>query len=256
MAESCKICCYYFFFCLTQRYSIFPPLFSQVNKHFGDGEYLPCLISERGPLSGVGYDLSDKRYRWEGKWSPLPQVTLWQRICLPMQEMQACWFNPWVGNIHWRRKWQPNPVSLPGRAHGHNRLLGYSPWSHKGSDTTKHNHLWPLAAAATKSLQPCPTVYDPIDSSPPGSPVPGILQARTLEWVAISFSNAAKWKVKVKLLSRVQLFVTPWTAAHQAPSSMGFFQARVLEWGAIAFSVWPLTAFYFKTKKERPKQKH
>ena len=78
------------------------------------------------------------------------------------------------------------------------------------------------AAAAAKSLQSCPTVCNPIDGSPPGSPVPGILQARTLEWVAISFSNAWKWKVKVKLLSRVQLFATPWTAAHQAPPSMGF----------------------------------
>ena len=67
------------------------------------------------------------------------------------------------------------------------------------------------AAAAAKSLQSCPTLCDPIDGSQPGSPVPGILQARTLEWVAISFSNAWKWKVKVKLLSPVQLLVTPWT---------------------------------------------
>ena len=73
-----------------------------------------------------------------------------------------------------------------------------------------------------KLLQLCPTLCDPIDSSPPGSPIPGILQAWTLEWVAISFSNAWKWKVKVKLLSHVQLSVTPWTAAHQAPPSMGF----------------------------------
>ena len=77
-------------------------------------------------------------------------------------------------------------------------------------------------AAAAKSLQSCPTLCDPIDSSPPGSPIPGILQARTLEWVAVSFSNAWKWKVKVKLLSRVRLLATPWTAAHQAPPSMGF----------------------------------
>ena len=63
---------------------------------------------------------------------------------------------------------------------------------------------------------------NPIDGSPPGSPVPGILQARTLEWVAISFSNAWKWKVKVKSLSRVQLLATPRTAAYQAPPSMGF----------------------------------
>ena len=78
------------------------------------------------------------------------------------------------------------------------------------------------AAAATKSLQSCPTLCDSIDSSPPGSPVPGVLQARTLEWVAISSSSARKRKVKVKSFSRVRLFVTPWTAAHQAPPSMGF----------------------------------
>ena len=80
----------------------------------------------------------------------------------------------------------------------------------------------PPAAAAAKSLQWCPTLCDPIDGGPPGSPVPGILQARTLEGVAISFSNAWKWKVKVKSLSRVRLFATPWSAAHQAPPSMGF----------------------------------
>ena len=73
-----------------------------------------------------------------------------------------------------------------------------------------------------KSRQSCPTLCDPTDGSPPGSPVPGILQERTLEWVAISFSNAWKWKVKVKSLSRVRLFATPRTAAHQAPPSMGF----------------------------------
>ena len=78
------------------------------------------------------------------------------------------------------------------------------------------------AAAAAKSLQSCPTLCDPIDGSPPGSPVHGILQARTVEWVAISFSNAWKWKVKVKSLSSVRLLATPWTAAHQAPPSMGF----------------------------------
>ena len=73
-----------------------------------------------------------------------------------------------------------------------------------------------------KSLQSCPTLCDPIDGNPPGFPVPGILQARTLEWVAISFSNAWKWKEKVKSLSRVWLLATPWTAAYQAPPSMGF----------------------------------
>ena len=78
------------------------------------------------------------------------------------------------------------------------------------------------AAADAKSLQLCPTLCDPIDGSAPGSAIPGILQARTLEWVAISFSNAWKWKVKVKLLSHVRLLATPWTAAYQAPQSVGF----------------------------------
>ena len=79
-----------------------------------------------------------------------------------------------------------------------------------------------LDAAAAKSLQSCPTLCDPIDGSPPGFPVPGILQARTLEWIAISFFNAWKWKVKVKSFSCVRLLATPWTAAYQAPLSMGF----------------------------------
>ena len=80
---------------------------------------------------------------------------------------------------------------------------------------------WTCAAAA-KSLQSCPTLRDPIDGSPPGHPVPGTLQARTLEWVAISFPNAWKWKVKGKSFSRVRLLATPWTAAYQAPPSMRF----------------------------------
>ena len=79
-----------------------------------------------------------------------------------------------------------------------------------------------FSAAAAKSLQSCPTLCNPIDGSPPGSPVPGILQAKTLEWAAISFSNAWKWKVKGKSLSCVRFLATPWTAAYQAPPSMGF----------------------------------
>ena len=79
-----------------------------------------------------------------------------------------------------------------------------------------------LAAAPAKSLQSCPTLCDAIDCSPPGSAIPRILQERTLEWVAISFSNAWKWKVEVKSLSRVRPLETPWTAAYQAPLSMGF----------------------------------
>ena len=86
-----------------------------------------------------------------------------------------------------------------------------------------------LGTAAAKSLQSCPTLCDPIDGSPPGSPVPGILQARTLEWVAICFSTAWKWK-----WSRVWLFMTPWTAAHQAPPSLGF--SRQEYWSGVLLS--------------------
>ena len=85
--------------------------------------------------------------------------------------------------------------------------------------------------AAAKLLQSCPTLCDSIDSSPPGSTIPRILQARTLEWVAISFSNAWKWKVKVKSFSRVRPSATPWTAAFQAPLSMGF--SRQEDWSGV-----------------------
>ena len=88
-----------------------------------------------------------------------------------------------------------------------------------------------VAAAAAKSLQSCPILCGPIDGSPPGFPIPGILQARTVEWVAISFSNAWKWKVKVKPLIRVWLVATPWTAGYQAPPSMGF--SRQEYWGGL-----------------------
>ena len=93
---------------------------------------------------------------------------------------------------------------------------------HMYMHTQTHN----AAAGAAKSLQSCPTLCDPIDSSPPGSPIPGILQARTLEWVAISFSIAWKWKVKVKSLSRVRLLATQWTAAYQGSSIHGIFLGK------------------------------
>ena len=92
----------------------------------------------------------------------------------------------------------------------------------QSSNRTKSEMFGEMFAAAAKSHQSCPTLCDPIDGSPRGSSVPGILQARTLEWVAISFSSAWKWKVKVKSLSLVRLFAIPWTVAHQAPPSMGF----------------------------------
>ena len=100
------------------------------------------------------------------------------------------------------------------------------------------SNCWLLTAAtaAAKLLQSCPTLCDPIDGSPPGCPIPGILQARTLEWVAISFSSARKWKVKVKSLS----LSDPMDCSSLVH---GIFQAGVLEWGVIAFSRWLLNTY-------------
>ena len=108
---------------------------------------------------------------------------------------------------------------------GHKAQVETEVKQEKGTFTTIETRLvcWEAAiAAAAKSLQSYLTLCNPSDGSPPGSAVPGVLQARILESVAISFSNAWKWKVKVKSLSRVQLCATPWTAAHQAPLPMGF----------------------------------
>ena len=114
-----------------------------------------------------------------------------------------------------------SPICFASRAHSdhHHADQCFPKCQPGGTDTALRLYT---ATAAAKSLQSCPTLCDPIDGSPLGSAVPGILQARTLEWVAISFSNAWKWKVKVKSLSRVRLLATPWTVAHQAPPSMGF----------------------------------
>ena len=110
-----------------------------------------------------------------------------------------------------------------------------------------------LITATAKSLQSCPTLCHPRDGSPAGCPVPGILQARTLEWVAISFSNAWKWNVKVKSLSRVRLLATPWPAAFQAPPSMGF--SRQEYWSGVPY----LSVIFFSTHlyvtMERKKRK-
>ena len=95
---------------------------------------------------------------------------------------------------------------------------------------------WSAAAAAAKSLQSCLTLCDPTEGSPPGFPVPGILQARILEWVAISFSNAWKWKVIVKLLSHIPTLLNPIDCNLPGSSVHGIFKARILEWVAISFS--------------------
>ena len=110
--------------------------------------------------------------------------------------------------------------------------------------------MWICACFQFSSVaQSCPTLCDPIDSSPPGSPIPGILQARTLEWVAISFSNAWKWKVKVKLFNCVWLFTTPWTAAYQAPPSRGF--SRQEYWSGVPLPSPIIVAIHLKTNKPK-----
>ena len=104
-------------------------------------------------------------------------------------------------------------------------------------------------AAAAKLLQSCPTLCNPIVGSPPGSPIPGILQARTLEWVAISFSDAWRWKVKGKSLSHDRLFATPWTAAYQAPPSMGFSRQEYWSGVPLPSPIWSVKTG--KTNKQR-----
>ena len=114
-----------------------------------------------------------------------------------------------------------DPYLVGCRVHQRNRINRKLTKSKSRKKNTQVDLTHFAAPAAAKSLQSCPTLCDPIDGSPPGSPVPGILQARTLERVAISFSNAWKWKVKVKSLSCVRLFTTPWTVAYQAPPNAG-----------------------------------
>ena len=115
--------------------------------------------------------------------------------------------------------WQ-NPAYLNSMSMGLSEALEKCYFLHTGR--MQGNSPIVYAAVAAKPLQSCPTLCDPIDGSPPGSAIPEILQARTLEWVAMSFFNAWKWKVKVKSLSRVRLLATAWTAAYQAPLSVGF----------------------------------
>ena len=110
---------------------------------------------------------------------------------------------------------------------------------------TREAHIY---VAAAKSLQSCPTLCDPIDRSQLGSSVPGIPQARTLEWVAISFSNAWKWKVKVKLLSCAWLLATPWTAVYQAPLPMGFSRQEYWSRVSLPSPIYMLETFKLITK--------
>ena len=137
----------------------------------------------------------------------------------------------WVQSLGWEDPLEKGKVT-------HSSILGLensmdctvSPWGRKESDTTER--LYFHFTAAAKSLQSCLTLWDPIEGSPPGSPIPGILQARTLEWVAISFSNAWKWKVKSEreVAQSYPTLSNPMDCSLPGSSVHGIFQARVLEW--------------------------
>ena len=164
---------------------------------------------------------------------------------------QGTWVK-WRGKMETGDNWQTGRKGINMSENLMNRRIvekGIFQWARKYRKYTLSSfsleskgmkHIYSICcynpAAAAKSLQSCPTLCDPTDGSPPGSAVPGILQARTLEWVAISFSNAWKWKVKVKSLSRVRLFSESMDCSPPGSSVHGIFQARVLVWGAIAFS--------------------
>ena len=154
-------------------------------------------------------------WRWEWGSCIRPTPLLNSRTMILVTQWTP---SPWQGWLESIRPWRF--AMWTQKKEWLSLLFGTSPQS--SLPLCRLNLPAAAAAAAAKSLQSCPTLCDPIGGSPPGSPIPGILQARTLEWVAISFPNAWKWKVKVKSLSRVQLLATPWTAAYQAPPSMGF----------------------------------
>ena len=144
--------------------------------------------------------------------------------------------------MHWRRKWQPTPVFLPGESRGWESLVGCRLWGHTESDTTEvtwQQHMRKkkfvrYCAAAAKLLQACPTLCSPIDGSPPDSPVPEILQASILVWVAISFSNEC---MHAKSLQSCPTLWDPMDSSPPGSSVHGILYARMLEWPAISFSI-------------------
>ena len=176
---------------------------------------VPCPVLT--VASWPAYRFLKRQVRWSGipiSWRIFH--SLWWST--QSKALAYAWSYDWVFTLH--EMWRTHATLLSSL---------FLCLLYHGKALTMKRATWPRfweasAATAAKSLQSCPTLCDPIDSSLPGSPVRGILQARTLEWVAISFSNASKWKVKMKSLSRVRLFVTPWTAAYQAPPSMGFLR--------------------------------
>ena len=164
------------------------------------------------PLKSVFFPLPIKELAWLNSHSRISP--LWCAVV----SVSAKFFQTSVAAFHWAIWSLPHTCIIQGLFRVWAEFI-CTFWS---SSLCSHFYDMFFLSATAKSLQSCPTLCDPRDGSPPGFPVPGILQARTLEWVAISFSNEWKWKVKVKSLSRSRLLVTPWTAAYQAPLSMDF----------------------------------
>ena len=196
----------------------------------------PTLVFLPGESHGQRGGLQATVHSVTQSWTWLKRLST--HACMP--ETQENWITPNVSEdltLNTDPGIEPGPLALQADS-----LVADSlPSEPLGKPT-----LNTMFAAAAKSLQSCLTLCDPIDGSPPGSPIPGILQARTLEWVAISFSNAWKWKVKVKSLSRIRLLATPWTAAYQAPLSMGF--SRQEYWSGVPLPS-PNTMFTWRQKR-------
>ena len=154
-----------------------------------------------------------------------------------------------MGKIPWRRKWQPTSVFLPGKSHELRSLVGHSPWGHKEWDMTEQACIYDalLLLLLLSRLRSCPTLCNSIDGSPPDSPVPGILQARTLEWVAISFSNAWKWKVKSEseVAQSCPTLSIPVDCSPQAPPSMGFSRQEYWSGVPLPSLLWCTLVFNF-----------
>ena len=161
------------------------------------------------------------------------------QVCLPLQDCSDHFLQPLctlpLAKCQSHNRYWENICGMNEWMNEHIIVLPHDCVLVRTTELTTQTESRNSKTAAAKLLQSCPTLCDPTDGSPPGSPVPGIPQARTLEWVAISFSNVWKWKVKVKSLSHVWLLATmdcslPGSSVH------GIFQARVLEWFANAFS--------------------
>ena len=197
-----------------------PPLQLPLNPpKAGEGPRTLLPRNPKSPSPGLSMDT-------DGRTGTLPQFPAASLTHLFLANRSnwgpELWVQDVLGNGTWGLPDSAKQKGTWGREQGRAHYLPPQTQRNCPSRVTSSVFVYYPAAAAAKSFQSCPTLCDPRDGSPSGSTIPGILQARTLEWIAISFSNAGKWKVKVKSLSRVRLLATPQTAAYQAPPSMGF----------------------------------